>query len=333
MKFSLCIYHIRIYPIRKSRDFEILSEISTNNHDLYDIIDNALRGKLKSKDKVPVINNKQLKKLLRIKYEKDDKSQPTNPIYYNSGRVLSGILQSGNYGYEEDIIDQNGDRMFTKKTDQAQMKPFFFLFDIPKDKKEAYLILQRNGNDGIFQILRQFIECEIKNIIGDEFTVIIESHCIQDLKEQNYASITEAKSLRIPEKVNSNLSYGNDLMADLFSHESGLSRTSVITAPKGGYINFSRFMNSILKHKNSKNEINSDDLPSSIDGYDIPNITVTAKVFGSEKTFKLGDTKALGSIRYLDENIEKDADGYPFYEAIRQEADRLRGQIHKEKQS
>lgn len=149
MKHSITVYRIRIYPSRNPKDLEILSEISTQNHDLHTLLDTVFKKLMRnSTNPKPIVDNKLLKKLLRIKHEIRDNGNI--PVYYSGGRLISGILQSGAYGYEEDIVDTSGNNNYRKSKSEAQMKPFFFLIEIPKDETTAYLFIQRNSSDGIF---------------------------------------------------------------------------------------------------------------------------------------------------------------------------------------
>ena len=61
-------------------------------------------------------------------------------------RSLTGIFTAGNYGEATDIVDSiRASVSYEKKTTDAEMLPCFFRLEIPEDKDEALLILQRDN--------------------------------------------------------------------------------------------------------------------------------------------------------------------------------------------
>lgn len=88
----------------------------------------------------------------------------TNNFTLNiANRKISGIIKSGEYGSEGNIIDSDtGEIKYKKKADEADEKPFYFLLHFPENKDEAIIILQRTGNLGIVDVvnykLRNFLK-------------------------------------------------------------------------------------------------------------------------------------------------------------------------------
>jgi len=77
---------------------------------------------------------------------------------HKTGRSISGIIESGEYGTEEEGIDINtGKSTFKKKKTEALLKPFYFQFYIPQNAIRAFLIVERIGVNGIMSILRNAI--------------------------------------------------------------------------------------------------------------------------------------------------------------------------------
>jgi hypothetical protein len=67
-----------------------------------------------------------------------------------TGRTISGTVESGIYGRASklrDVVDWKVTH--TKTVKEADMLPFYFLFDIPEGTDEGILIVERVGNIGI----------------------------------------------------------------------------------------------------------------------------------------------------------------------------------------
>lgn len=208
------------------------------------------------------------------------------------------------------------------------MKPFFFLIEIPKDETTAYLFIQRNSSDGIFQVLSEMIIAHLKDSLEEDYTINIEPFSISDLRNLNYGQITEAKSITLQQPKDK---FVSPSFLSNFIHEDDLYQTVTIKAKRGKSFDFSSFVNEIRqKYLINKNE-SPRDIPEEIDGYDTSKISVTVEMSGVEKTFKLNKISSLGSVMYIDDKIEKDSDGYPSYAAMKKETDILRGYIDKNK--
>lgn len=97
-------------------------------------------------------------------------------------RSISGIIETGKYGKEENVRDSSSKKkktVFKIHKNHSVQKPFFFLMCIPKIKKDGLIILERDGAFGIksvfTRILRDFIslhfseyKIHFSNFIDDE---------------------------------------------------------------------------------------------------------------------------------------------------------------------
>jgi hypothetical protein len=67
-------------------------------------------------------------------------------------RVLEGILETGEYGYEAELIDVDANPpkpTHRRRASEAELLPFYFRLDVPQQADQGFLILQRFGNLGI----------------------------------------------------------------------------------------------------------------------------------------------------------------------------------------
>ena len=66
------------------------------------------------------------------------------------GRHLEGIIETGEYGYESDLLDiDTGDVSYHRQVTEAEMLPFYYLFELPEDTNEGIVVLQRFQQFGI----------------------------------------------------------------------------------------------------------------------------------------------------------------------------------------
>lgn len=113
-------------------------------------------------------------------------------------RSISGILETGIYGKEENVIDidkKDDIPVFKIKKNHAVQKPFYFLICVPEIKEDGLIILERDGHYGIktvFTLLfSRFIQ---QNFEGFEinFTNFIDDEIIK-----NYINDGEYKQIQL----------------------------------------------------------------------------------------------------------------------------------------
>lgn len=86
---------------------------------------------------------------------------PTNYTVNRKQRYLCGILETGHYGKEYEVVDKDDPKDDDKKIllgkTNAILKPFFYFIKIPRKGDKALLILERTENDGIFLVFRSLM--------------------------------------------------------------------------------------------------------------------------------------------------------------------------------
>lgn len=81
-------------------------------------------------------------------------------------RILTGTIESGQYGNESKIKDADTQKVVhTKTVKQADMWPFYFLISLPEKKDEGIVILQRMGQFGI----RKLVGKELKGLFEKKY--------------------------------------------------------------------------------------------------------------------------------------------------------------------
>lgn len=149
--FSLSVYKVTINKYSK-KDFEILSDYD-NGKSFLDQIDSMFVSW--KEDVSPDIGSKKVSRLKMI----SDKVWE----YHKSKTCIDGIIESGEYGTQEEIIDvRTGKSKYVKTTEDATMYPFYFMLYVEPNKREGNLIVERIGNIGIATVL----DNAFRNYIG-----------------------------------------------------------------------------------------------------------------------------------------------------------------------
>jgi hypothetical protein len=89
-------------------------------------------------------------------YTLDEEEQKALRVteHKSAGRDLSGIVQTGEWGYESPLLDIDaGEVLYTRSTHEAGLIPFYYLARLPKGADEGIVVLQRFQNLGIRKIL------------------------------------------------------------------------------------------------------------------------------------------------------------------------------------
>ncbi|MFZ0038252.1 MAG: hypothetical protein WAK91_12560, partial [Candidatus Acidiferrales bacterium] len=138
--FSLAAYVVRVRNVA-TRENEQLDAIA-GSKDLF----GTLFAYLDTTGKAPA-NDENGKQVLAI------------PNLQSGNRRIYGIIETGHYGLESNLYDVRKREVVHKRTEnEADMLPFFFLFEIPTGTDEAVLILQRIGKYGIRTLLSSLLK-------------------------------------------------------------------------------------------------------------------------------------------------------------------------------
>jgi len=141
-KILFATYTIKV-RLKHKKEYFKLDNIETK--DLFDLFLKFIRAIESNPTTISqsIYNSNKIKTKKTLRLGRDLNLNITDRVYY--GRFESGI--SGSKGVISDI--EKNDDIFKMQENHARMHPLFFYIDIPKNKKEAYLILQRENSFGI----------------------------------------------------------------------------------------------------------------------------------------------------------------------------------------
>ena len=127
--YSLSVYAISLNTRGKRNETQILSDFN-NGQDLLEHINNMMNNWKMDQNRgdqyVPVNldGNNNEGNAFRLSRKQDGSYE-----LYRRGRYLSGIIETGEYGTQEEGVNvTTGEVVFQKHHEEALMKPFYFMF-------------------------------------------------------------------------------------------------------------------------------------------------------------------------------------------------------------
>lgn len=321
--YSLSIYSITINKRGDKEDFQMLSDFN-GGKDFYDYIASMLNvWKLNNKtheEENPIALDEDESKAFRI--GKDAKG---NYIMHNTGRSISGIIESGEYGTEEEGIDINtGKSTFKKKKTEALMKPFYFQFYIPKNAKRAFLIVERIGVNGIMSILRNAILKYFSETDCNGFVLNINPLTLNKLIDKKMQLMSsEAKKVILRRVRKDDLSVSKIIGQQ--AENAGITTDIVYNAAINKVFSFGSFLAHMKSKFNKETKLYevADDLSCA-------DIALNVKIGGQDKVFSLQTIQTLGMSVDITGKVTLGTNSYPTYTSVHKEADEVLSYIREQ---
>lgn len=304
---SLAPYTIRVRH-RKEKRFLRLGELD-QDVDAFDLFQRFLASLETQHDSA----NRTLFRLIR--FEAEPRS-----------RVLEGMLETGEYGYETKLIDVKVDTSnvtYHRKVSEAELLPFYFRLDIPKRKDQGFLILQRFGNLGIKAVLEDALA---KHFAGTAY--IVELHPL--VPEQVIERWTRARDVRrlrlvsfeVPKTIDEIFQLGDskEVYAELV-----IRAKRGHTFPLPGRL---RSREGFVEIQDGEAELER--LRRDLQGFFQPDaLKLEVSVAGKTRTVDVTDPGNLVAYHDVTEAVSPlDRNGHPAWDRIRDEARKLARDLH-----
>ena len=226
---------------------------------------------------------------------------------------ISGVLLTGDYGYEADLV--NFETMmpaYHRSVEDAQLIPFYFLADLPKDKQQGILLLQRFGVYGVktvfCQDFGQFIDSHYP--YGNE--VVLEVNPILDA---NLAS----QWLEKGRLVNITL-VRQELPSDIADYvdNSNLPRPEIREAHMGLQIKRNSSFTQAWKDKINDALTGRSNIKEIIEipNFDPDTVRVEIVVDGAHRTVDLANVAKIRAYFNITDEVEIGPNGHPIFTSI-----------------
>lgn len=239
------------------------------------------------------------------------------------GRTLSGIIETGEYGYETNLYHvDRGEVTYTRDRLEAEMIPFYFLVELPKGVNEGLAILQRFQLFGIRTVLSRDLDTYMNDTKPD-FRVRLNPVIAPDiwrayLRDGRLLSISFVR-FEVPEDVADALDGG---------HVEEIGRVEyVVHAVRRGRVPLEGRIREFLEGKRTWNHL------IEITGFEPEAVKVVVEYDGSRRTLELSEPERLRALYDVSDEVTIDPKtGHPTFESIdelaRSWTEDLRGQLH-----
>ena len=319
-KISLALYQLSIHKRRDRDDRVVLSDFM-NGTDIIEIVSDLLNTLTYDSTNEDVSQNRDNENFFRImKTNNQD-------LLFEEGRFVSGIIETGNFGTEENIVNiLNGEATHTKGVNEALLVPFYFLFYIPEDSEIGFLLLQRIGNLGIYSLLesklRSYLVPLIRNDEGNDFVLKINPLVLQRLITQHLGSIGGgAKKITFEQVRKEDLKVSRMTNNEVSNDEVGNTEI-VYTAKRNSFFNIRGLLNRIRRVDSSN--------VYSIEGVEYGDIKFEVIIEGQPRQLSVKDIERLGTFMDITDNVQLASNNYPTYESLNQQAHLLTTHILQE---
>lgn len=301
--FSLSIYRIQIYKRLKKEETVILSDYDNGKSFLNQC--DALFQSWKADPDNVLYKDIKAQKVSRIQ-----KDAQGNEIYYKHANCIDGIIESGDYGTQEDIINiDTGAYQYTKTLQDATLVPFYFMIYVLPHSSEGYLIVERIGNLGIFGLLKTAIANFIGPQLTDNYTLSIEPYLVPQILKIRLNAVGGAKKVRLK-------GVDKNQFKDLKTEQNfGECSTEVVfAAPKNKPI--LDILPIIRKLREAKERGES----IRVNNIECVDVAFELDINGKSRTVTVADMKSIGMNLDITQQVEFDPTHYPTYECLNREA-------------
>ncbi len=238
--------------------------------------------------------------------EKQRKLIGVNKISSDS-RLLNGIVETGEYGYESDLKNKDtGVISYTRKIDEAEMLPFYFLISVPKNAHEAILILQRFRQFGI----RKYLLNDFNNYFASKYANFgIEINpLVPETLIQQYLDNGKVFKIRfIRNGVHEDLADAYDEQGEI--ELEGYTEL-VVSAKRNSRIPLLNTIRECLKGNKQLNKL------VEIHDFDYDNVKVELVVNKKHRTINLGSLQRIRSNYDVTNLVKINQNGHPSFESI-----------------
>lgn len=301
---SLSVYKITIKKYQ-NKDHEILSDYDNGKNLLKQVDTMFLSWRKEISRDINASNVSRIKKKSDTEWE-----------YHTHTTYIDGIIESGEYGTQEEIIEvEKGKRRFLKTPDDATMYPFYFMIYIKPNSKEGYLILERIGNMGIltttYKAIREFIVKEL----SEHYILGIHPFIVPKILKINLGENGGIKKVTF-KGVNS----GQLQNANISQTFEGCQTQVSFVAPRNHYIPKAE---DLFKNLIDKERTRDKEEPYKVENIECTSVAFELNINGTTRTVSVADMTNIGMNIDISKNVHKDDTGYPSYESLNQEAHRI----------
>ncbi|RME12725.1 MAG: hypothetical protein D6816_00640 [Bacteroidetes bacterium] len=238
--------------------------------------------------------------------ERSSKVLRTRTVRPNN-RTLSGILESGAYGYEAPLIDiASGAQAYTRRPNEAELIPLYVLASVPANRERGILMLQRFGTMGIKSILEESLGAYFNKQFPDYKVLIhrlVPRDLIQEYLTQGGLKAITFTTFRVPRDI-----------ADLYEMEGAIEEGDTmqvrIKAKRGKYLQVPGWLQQLRDGQADVTDI----LEAHQEHAD--QISLEIKMGGKTRKLNLHNPDNFRASFDVSTQVKRGQDGHPTFDSI-----------------
>jgi hypothetical protein len=229
----------------------------------------------------------------------------------SSNRMLSGIIESGDYGYESTIYHTGtGEERYRRQVDDTEIKPFYFLIYLPNNENKGFIILQRLGIYGIHSVFRIHLTNFFKSrfeALQLDFDPFVSRQLARAFIDRGNIKEFTLTRYNLPSDISERLG--------MIGHEEDIMSIELkIKAKRNKILPLNNRIRNFINNPNARiftiNELDSL-------GFDGTHKTkMKVELGGNTRMVDLSDTGQIRPYYDIDNEVQKDNTGHPIFESI-----------------
>jgi len=233
-----------------------------------------------------------------------------------SGRIVKGIVKTGEYGYESDLIDaQTGLDTHHRTSDEAELLPFYFLALIPSGSDEGILLLQRFKQFGITSIFREIVQRQFNKAFKNhsiEINPLVPDQVLNRIIDESRIVKARFIKFRLPTDTAERLAAGH--REDQFEVE------YTIKAKQKNHVPLTERIKASMRNETDSNILE-------LENFEYDNVKIEVEVGDKLRTIDLSDLSRVSPNFDITEQVIIGPNGHPTFQSIDQQASQLVGSL------
>ncbi len=303
MAISLTVQIVRVKRIyTRKNEFDTLDAFSDKEDDLHEVLNGYLR-----KYKGQEYRAKDSKEVLEVKR------------LHAEGRQLEGFVDAGPYGSSSDIrnLDTFKTVAYRKGTRDVDMRPFYFLFDLPEGRDRGFLILQQTGGEGVQSLLFEMLRSEFDRDYPEQ-RLRLKPYVPKELVDQvNKSPVAQVRFAKYKAP--------SDLASEVLGRKTPVEGTmELIIKFREDSVTPQTIRNFLNKHQGGESVLE-------LEGLEFPydHVKIQVNINGKRRTMDVADpTKLRPSFDVTEQLAPMGANGHPRFAAISQIAKEIMSDIN-----
>jgi hypothetical protein len=225
----------------------------------------------------------------------------------NNSRTLNGIISTGDYGYESDLINtQSMTLAHHRTTTEAEVLPFYFLINIKPNTNEGILLLERFGQYGIKTLfcknLSDYFSSLFQDIYLDFYPILPNDYLSEFIKHGRITKIRLIK-FSIPSD------FADAFVNNGHLEEAGYLEYTIHAKKKGGFPIVDKFCDFLNNPRDLNTLFEIQDV-----SYD--NVKVEIVLNGRRRTIDLSNVERFVPYYDITEDVTIGDNGHPQLNSI-----------------